>query len=33
VNLIREGRIAFDGLPEDMIAEDDPYIQRFLALS
>jgi phospholipid/cholesterol/gamma-HCH transport system ATP-binding protein len=33
VNLIREGRITFDGLPEDMIAEDDPYIQRFLALS
>jgi phospholipid/cholesterol/gamma-HCH transport system ATP-binding protein len=33
VNLIREGQIAFDGLPEDMIAEDDPYIQRFLALS
>jgi phospholipid/cholesterol/gamma-HCH transport system ATP-binding protein len=33
VNLIREGRIAFDGTPEDMIAADDPYIQRFLALS
>jgi phospholipid/cholesterol/gamma-HCH transport system ATP-binding protein len=33
VNLIREGRIAFDGAPEDMIADDDPYIQRFLALS
>jgi phospholipid/cholesterol/gamma-HCH transport system ATP-binding protein len=33
VNLIREGRIAFDGTPEDMIANDDPYIQRFLALS
>jgi phospholipid/cholesterol/gamma-HCH transport system ATP-binding protein len=33
VNLIREGRLAFDGTPEDMIAEDDAYIQRFLALS
>lgn len=33
VNLIREGRNVFDGAPEDMIAEDDPYIQRFLALS
>jgi phospholipid/cholesterol/gamma-HCH transport system ATP-binding protein len=33
VNLIREGRIAFDGTPEDMIAADDAYIQRFLALS
>lgn len=33
VNLVREGRVAFDGTPEEMIAEDDPYIQRFLALS
>jgi phospholipid/cholesterol/gamma-HCH transport system ATP-binding protein len=33
VNLIREGRVAFDGTPEDMIAADDAYIQRFLALS
>jgi phospholipid/cholesterol/gamma-HCH transport system ATP-binding protein len=33
VNLIRNGRIAFDGTPEDMIAADDEYIQRFLALS
>jgi phospholipid/cholesterol/gamma-HCH transport system ATP-binding protein len=33
VNLIREGQIAFDGTPEDMITADDPYIQRFLALS
>jgi len=33
VNLIREGRVAFDGAPEDMIANDDSYIQRFLALS
>ncbi len=33
VNLVREGRVAFDGTPEDMIANDDSYIQRFLALS
>ncbi|HUG41134.1 MAG TPA: ATP-binding cassette domain-containing protein [Longimicrobiales bacterium] len=33
VNLIRHGRIVFDGTPEDMIAHDDEYIQRFLALS
>jgi phospholipid/cholesterol/gamma-HCH transport system ATP-binding protein len=33
VNLLREGRIVFDGTPEEMIAEDDEYIQRFLALS
>jgi ABC-type transporter Mla maintaining outer membrane lipid asymmetry ATPase subunit MlaF len=33
VNLVREGQVAFDGAPEDMIAEEDPYIQRFLALS
>lgn len=33
VNLIREGRIVFNGAPEDMIAEDDEYIQRFLSLS
>lgn len=33
VNLLREGEIAFDGTPEEMIAEDDDYIQRFLALS
>jgi ABC-type transporter Mla maintaining outer membrane lipid asymmetry ATPase subunit MlaF len=33
VNLIREGRIVFDGAPEDMIAEEDEYIQRFLSLS
>ena len=33
VNLIRDGRIVFDGAPEDMIAEDDDYIQRFLSLS
>jgi phospholipid/cholesterol/gamma-HCH transport system ATP-binding protein len=33
VNLLREGRMAFDGTPEEMIAEEDDYIQRFLALS
>lgn len=33
VNLLREGRITFDGTPEEMIAADDEYIQRFLALS
>jgi phospholipid/cholesterol/gamma-HCH transport system ATP-binding protein len=33
VNLLRDRQIAFDGTPEDMIAADDAYIQRFLALS
>lgn len=33
VNLLRDGEITFNGTPEEMIAEDDPYIQRFLALS
>ncbi|HUE77931.1 MAG TPA: ATP-binding cassette domain-containing protein [Longimicrobiales bacterium] len=33
VNLIREGRIVFDGTPEEMIAQEDDYIQRFLSLS
>ncbi len=33
VNLLRDGEIAFDGSLEEMIAEDDDYIQRFLALS
>lgn len=33
VNLLRDGEITFDGTPEEMIAEDDEYIQRFLALS
>lgn len=33
VNLLRDGEIAFDGTPEEMIAQDDEYIQRFLALS
>ncbi|MBI4410648.1 MAG: ATP-binding cassette domain-containing protein [Gemmatimonadetes bacterium] len=30
VNLLREGRIEFDGTPEDMIASDDDYIQSYL---
>ncbi|MEX0892863.1 MAG: ATP-binding cassette domain-containing protein [Gemmatimonadota bacterium] len=30
VNLLREGRIVFDGTPEEMVAADDPYIKRFL---
>ena len=33
VNLIRGGTIVFDGTPEEMIAQDDEYIQRFLSLS
>jgi phospholipid/cholesterol/gamma-HCH transport system ATP-binding protein len=33
VNLIRQGNIVFDGTPEEMIAEEDAYIQRFLSLS
>jgi phospholipid/cholesterol/gamma-HCH transport system ATP-binding protein len=30
VNLLRDGRITFDGTPEEMVAADDPYIKRFL---
>lgn len=30
VNLLRDGRIAFRGTPDEMIASDDPYIRRFL---
>lgn len=33
VNLLRDGEVVFDGTPEEMVAADDPYIQRFLALS
>lgn len=33
VNLLKAGEVVFDGAPEDMLAEDDEYIQRFLALS
>jgi phospholipid/cholesterol/gamma-HCH transport system ATP-binding protein len=31
VNLLREGRIVFDGAPEQMVAEDDAYIKSFLS--
>ena len=31
VNLLKEGRIVFDGSPEEMIAADDPYIRAFLS--
>lgn len=31
VNLLRDGRIVFDGTPEDMVARDDAYIQSFLS--
>jgi phospholipid/cholesterol/gamma-HCH transport system ATP-binding protein len=31
VNLLREGRIVFDGAPEEMIAEQDSYIKAFLS--
>ncbi len=28
--LLRDGRICFDGSPEDFVAQRDPYIQRYL---
>jgi len=31
VNLLRDGRVTFDGTPEEMVALDDPYIQAFLS--
>jgi phospholipid/cholesterol/gamma-HCH transport system ATP-binding protein len=31
VNLLRDGRIVFDGSPEDMMASDDKYIKTFLS--
>jgi len=31
VNLLRDGRIVFDGSPEEMIASDDEYIHAFLS--
>jgi len=31
VNLLRDGRVTFDGTPEEMVASDDPYIQAFLS--
>ncbi|HEX6941173.1 MAG TPA: ABC transporter ATP-binding protein [Longimicrobiales bacterium] len=30
VNLLRGGRIVFEGTPEQMVASDDPYIRAFL---
>lgn len=30
VNLLRHGRIDFEGTPEQMLEADDPYIRRFL---
>ena len=31
VNLLKDGRIQFDGTPEEMVAADDPYINAFLS--
>jgi phospholipid/cholesterol/gamma-HCH transport system ATP-binding protein len=31
VNLLREGRIVFDGSPEEMVAANDSYIKAFLS--
>ena len=31
VNLLREGRIVFEGTPEEMIAAQDSYITAFLS--
>lgn len=31
VNLLREGEIVFRGTPEEMVADDDKYIQAFLS--
>ena len=31
VNLLREGRIVFEGSPEQMVAANDPYIKSFLS--
>ena len=28
---LRDGRIVFDGSPEEMVAADDPYIKQFLS--
>lgn len=30
VDLLRDGRITFEGTPEQMVASDDPYIRKFL---
>ncbi len=31
VDLLRDGKIVFDGTPEEMVAAGDPYIQAFLS--
>jgi phospholipid/cholesterol/gamma-HCH transport system ATP-binding protein len=31
INLLRDGRIVFDGSPEEMVAADDAYIKSFLS--
>ncbi|HWV58552.1 MAG TPA: ATP-binding cassette domain-containing protein [Longimicrobiales bacterium] len=31
VNVLRDGRIVFDGTPEEMAVTDDPYLRAFLA--
>jgi phospholipid/cholesterol/gamma-HCH transport system ATP-binding protein len=31
VNMLRDGRIAFDGSPEEMVASDDEFLQAFLS--
>jgi len=31
VNLLRDGKIRFDGTPEEMVATEDPYIRAFLS--
>jgi phospholipid/cholesterol/gamma-HCH transport system ATP-binding protein len=33
VNLLREGKVLFDGVPEDMVATKDKYIRKFLSAS
>ena len=30
VNLLRDGRIQFDGTPDELVAADDPYIRAFV---
>jgi phospholipid/cholesterol/gamma-HCH transport system ATP-binding protein len=31
VNLLRDGVVVFDGMPEEMVTSDDPYIRAFLS--
>ncbi|MGH7475039.1 MAG: ABC transporter ATP-binding protein [Longimicrobiales bacterium] len=31
VNLLRDGKVGFEGTPEEMVAADDPYINAFLS--